>query len=243
MITIKNLYREYKSKGKTISALENINLNVKQGEFISIVGPSGSGKSTLLNLIAGFFKPSSGSIFLNGKPIKKAGPDRGVIFQEDSLFPWMTVEKTIKMSINKNSKSIEYYLNLVGLKGFNTAYPFELSGGMKQKVSIARTLALNPDVILMDEPFSSLDEQTRMNLDSELKELWKMEKKTIIFITHNIEEAIFLSSRIILLTKRPGRIQTEWVFDSNPDFYSTEMSNLRKEIQDQMDLCCKDKSL
>lgn len=241
MINIKNLYREYNQKGTVVSSLENINLSVKRSEFLSIIGPSGCGKSTIINLIAGFFRPSSGSITLKGTSIKSPGPDRGVIFQEDSLFPWMTVEENIRMSINKKSKSIEYYLDLVGLKGFNSAYPFELSGGMKQKVSIARILALNPDVILMDEPFSSLDEQTRIKLDYELKELWGNEKKTIIFVTHNIEEAIFLSSRVILLTKRPGSIQKEWIFDKNPDFFSIEMLKLREEIKDQMDLCCKEK--
>ena len=140
---------------------------------------------------------------------------------------------------------MDYYLELVGLKGFNKAYPHELSGGMKQKASIARTLALSPDLILMDEPFSSLDEQTRIRLDYELKELWKKEKKTIIFVTHIIEEAIYLSTRVILFTKRPGTVQKEWNFDphKNWDFFSSEMLNLREQIKNQMDLCCQEKCL
>lgn len=241
MISIKEINREYHSKGQLISALDNINLEIRKGDFISIIGPSGCGKSTLINIIAGFIKPTSGTVLLNENKITAPGPDRGVVFQENSLFPWMTVEENLKLALNEKSKPIEHYLNLVGLKGFNNAYPHELSGGMKQKVSIARTLALSPDVILMDEPFSSLDEQTRIKLDYELKEIWKKEKKTVIFVTHIIEEAIFLSTKVVLLTKRPGKIQKEWSFDQQKkwDFFSQEMLDLRGTIKNQMELCCK----
>lgn len=242
MISIENISREYRSKEGQIKALSNINLQVEEGDFISLIGPSGCGKSTLINMIAGFLQPSEGEIKLKGREIRKPGPDRGVVFQENSLFPWMTVEENLNLALKNSNKSVDYYLDIVGLKGFHKAYPHELSGGMKQKVSIARTLALNPEVILMDEPFSSLDEQTRIQLDYELKEIWEREKKTIIFVTHSIEEAIYLSTKVVLLTKRPGSIQKEWELDREKrwNFYSPEMLALREEMKNSMDLCCKD---
>ncbi|MBB6481259.1 ABC transporter ATP-binding protein [Spirochaeta isovalerica] len=242
MISIENISREYRSKEGQVRALSHINLHVAEGDFISLIGPSGCGKSTLINMIAGFIQPTEGTIRLNGKPIRKPGPDRGVVFQENSLFPWMTVEENMKLALRNSRKAVDYYLDIVGLKGFHKAYPHELSGGMKQKVSIARTLALSPDVILMDEPFSSLDEQTRIQLDYELKEIWEREKKTIIFVTHSIEEAIYLSTKVVLMTKRPGRIQREWELDRGKrwNFYSPDMLSLRKEMKNSMDLCCKD---
>lgn len=240
MIDIENVSRTYLSGSRDVEALRDISLTVNEGEFLSVLGPSGCGKSTLLNMIAGFIKPSSGSIRLDGKSVGAPGPDRGVVFQENSLFPWMTVEQNIRLAMKGNSDPIDYYLDLVGLKGFNRAYPHELSGGMKQKASIARTLALKPRVILMDEPFSSLDEQTRMRLDGELKALWIREKKTIIFITHIIEEAVFLSERIVLLSQRPGTVQEIWKTDPGKkwDFFSTEMQEFREKIKNRMDLCC-----
>jgi NitT/TauT family transport system ATP-binding protein len=245
----KNVSKIFISKdlGKGIIALKDINLNVEKNEFLCIVGPSGCGKSTLLHMIAGFERPTSGEIRLKGKPVDKPSPHRGVVFQEFSLFPWKSAVENIIFALKcKGVPSREHigiakkYLNYVGLKGFDNAKPHELSGGMKQKVAIARTLALDSDILLMDEPFSSLDEQTRIRLDYELLDIWEKNKKTVIFVTHFLEEAIKIADRILLLSSRPGRIQDEFLINlPRPrEEFGKELIEIHKEILGKFMLCC-----
>lgn len=195
-------------------AVENVTLDIQQGEFVSIVGPSGCGKSTLLDLIAGLTKPSSGQILLSGKQITQPGLDRGIVFQQYALYPWLTALENIEFGLEAKGvdkktrrEKAQYYLQLVGLSGFEKHYPNELSGGMKQRVAIARSLAYEPEILLMDEPFAALDAQTRETLQEELIKIWQSSKKTIVFITHSIDEAIFLSQRVAIMTSRPGRFK------------------------------------
>ena len=195
-------------------AVENVTLDIQKGEFVSIVGPSGCGKSTLLDLIAGLTKPSVGEILLNGKIITGPGLDRGIVFQQYALYPWLTALQNIEFGLEAKGvdkktrrEKATYYLNLVGLSGFENHYPNELSGGMKQRVAIARSLAYEPEILLMDEPFAALDAQTRETLQEELINIWKSSKRTIIFITHSIDEAIYLSQRVAIMTSRPGKIK------------------------------------
>lgn len=195
-------------------AVDHINLEVKAGEFMVIVGPSGCGKSTLLDLLAGLTTPTSGQILLDQKPITGPALDRGIVFQQYALFPWLTALGNIEFGLEakgvgklERRQTAEHFLHLVGLKGFEQHYPNELSGGMKQRVAIARSLAYNPDVLLMDEPFAALDAQTRETLQAELLRIWRSSGKTIIFITHSIDEAIYLGQRVAIMTSRPGRIK------------------------------------
>lgn len=236
-----------KDLGKGIIALKDIDLSVGQNEFVCIVGPSGCGKSTLLHMIAGFEQPTSGEIRLRGEPVDKPSSHRGVVFQEFSLLPWKSALENIIFAlqckgvpVKGQAETAKKYLNLVGLKGFDDARPHELSGGMKQKVAIARTLALESDILLMDEPFSSLDEQTRIRLDYELLDIWEKNKKTVIFITHCIEEAIKLADRIILLSSRPGRIQKEFLIQMpRPrEAFGKELIEIHREILCNFMLCC-----
>lgn len=219
-----------------VSALQDINLEVKQGEFMVIVGPSGCGKSTLLDLLAGLTKPNSGQILLDGKAISGPDLDRGIVFQQYALFPWKTALANVEFGLEtkgvgrkERRRIAQQYINLVGLAGFENRYPHELSGGMKQRIAIARSLAYDPEVLLMDEPFAALDAQTRETLQSELLRIWETTKKTIIFITHGIEEAVYLGQRVAVMTSRPGRIKqvievpfesrtTEEDLRSNPEF-------------------------
>ncbi|MGG4555132.1 ABC transporter ATP-binding protein [Paenibacillus humicus] len=197
-----------------VSALQDIHLEVKQGEFMVIVGPSGCGKSTLLDLLAGLTKPSSGQILLDGKAIAGPDLDRGIVFQQYALFPWKTALANVEFGLEakgigkkeRREAALEY-IQLVGLSGFENRYPHELSGGMKQRIAIARSLAYDPEVLLMDEPFAALDAQTRETLQSELLRIWEATKKTIIFITHGIEEAVYLGQRVAVMSSRPGRIK------------------------------------
>ncbi|MGE8538556.1 MAG: ABC transporter ATP-binding protein [Acinetobacter sp.] len=195
-------------------AVENVTLDIQQGEFVSIVGPSGCGKSTLLDLIAGLTRPSSGQILLNGKEITRPGLDRGIVFQQYALYPWLNALQNIEFGLEAKGvdkktrrQKAQYYLELVGLAGFEQHFPNELSGGMKQRVAIARSLAYEPEILLMDEPFAALDAQTRETLQEELLNIWRTSKATIIFITHSIDEAIYLSQRVAIMTSRPGRIK------------------------------------
>ncbi len=237
----------YPKEKKGIYALQDINLRVEKNEFVCLIGPSGCGKTTLLHMIAGFEKPTRGQILVNGTEVKGPSPERGVVFQESSLYPWKSVLGNVEFGLKaqgvpkgERAKIVRHYLNLVGLRGFDHARPHELSGGMKQKVAIARTLALEPDILLMDEPFGSLDEQTRNRLDMELLNIWEEEMKTVIFVTHCIEEAVLLADRVILFTKRPGRIQKEMRLEmSRPrNMFSPAVSNVRKELLQHLMLCC-----
>lgn len=219
-IEIKNVSRTFtirrNSNGgkEDFTALQNVNLTVYQGEFLTIVGPSGCGKSTLLDIIAGLAKPNSGEIYIDNKLITKPDLDRGIILQGYALFPWRTVRKNVEFGLEikkvpKNQKKdiSQTYIDLVGLQGFEDRYPHELSGGMKQRVAIARALAYAPEVLLMDEPFAAVDAQTREILQDELLRIWEETNKTIIFVTHSIDEAVALADRVAVMSTNPGRIK------------------------------------
>ncbi|TVT26954.1 ABC transporter ATP-binding protein [Salinicoccus cyprini] len=203
-----------KGKNDSLHVLEDIDFSIKEGEFVSLLGPSGCGKSTILKLIAGLSHPTSGDLKVNGTPVEGPGTDRVVVFQEGGLFPWMTVLENVTYGLKiKKMKRVEAEekamegLRMVHLANFTNAYPHELSGGMKQRVAIARALVMDPDVLLMDEPFAALDEQTRLILHQELQDIWQKTGKTILFITHNIREALTLSDRVLLMSTRPGTIK------------------------------------
>jgi NitT/TauT family transport system ATP-binding protein len=209
------------SRGEPLLALHDVNLQVENNEFFSIVGPSGCGKTTLLNLLAGFEQPTRGTLKVGGELITAPGWERAVVFQEYALFPWYSVVENIRYGLRRKRmpeaqqrELVEHYVNMVGLRGFETRYPRELSGGMRQRVSIARALAVNPSILLMDEPFASLDVQTREFMQDELLKIWQREPKTVIFVTHSIDEAIRLSDRIAIMAPRPGRVQEIMTVDS-----------------------------
>jgi len=213
-IRFENISKVFTARGTTVTALRDINLDVRVGEFLVIVGPSGCGKSTLLDLLGGLAQPSGGRILVDGRPVTGPGLDRGVVFQQYALLPWRTALGNVQFGLEakhvprrERAGRAREYLNLVGLSGFHDRYPHELSGGMKQRVAIARSLAFDPDVLLMDEPFAALDAQTREGLQDELLRIWEQTGKTIVFITHGIEEAVYLGQRVAVLTSRPGRIK------------------------------------
>lgn len=202
------------SSSKELLALGGVNLNIHKGEFISIVGPSGCGKSTFLDLVGGLSKPNEGNIYIDGKAVDGPGLDRGIVFQQYALFPWRTALGNVEFGLesqkipkNERTEIAQKYLSLVGLSSFEDRYPYELSGGMKQRVAIARALAFDPDILLMDEPFGALDAQTREILQRELLQIWEETHKTILFITHSIDEAVFLSDKVAIMTARPGVIK------------------------------------
>ncbi|WP_040835250.1 ABC transporter ATP-binding protein [Nocardia brevicatena] len=199
---------------KDFTAIRDITIDVAPGEFLVLVGPSGCGKSTLLDLLGGLSTPTSGRILLDGEPLTGPGLDRGIVFQQYALLPWRTARKNIEFGLEvkglpaaERRELAEHHLELVGLQGFGDRHPHELSGGMKQRVAIARSLAFDPEVLLMDEPFAALDAQTRESLQDELLRIWEATGKTILFITHGIDEAIYLGQRVAVLTSRPGRIK------------------------------------
>ena len=206
--------------GERLLALDHINLQVKAGEFLCIVGPSGCGKSTLLHVIAGLHRPTSGEVLVDGKPVQGTGTDRILIFQELGLFPWLTVGENVEFGLKMKGVSkaeregkTRDYLRLVHLAQFRDSYTHQLSGGMRQRVALARALATEPDVLLMDEPFAALDAQSRDLLHDELERIWAETGRTIIFVTHNVREAVRLGDRVALLTFRPGRVKTEFAVD------------------------------
>jgi NitT/TauT family transport system ATP-binding protein len=214
LMKIENLAKVYTRDAKETVSLENINFSVNRGEFISIVGPSGCGKTTLLEILSGLRLPTSGTVKIKGETI--IGPHRsiGIVFQEESTFPWRTVQENVEFGLQmQGSPKAEYrekalkMIDLVGLKGFENSYPYELSGGMRQRVAIARTLVTQPEIVVMDEPFGALDEQTRLILGGELLNIVKQTKATVVLVTHSIQEAALLSDRIIVLSARPGRIK------------------------------------
>ncbi|WP_246168339.1 ABC transporter ATP-binding protein [Paenibacillus antarcticus] len=212
-IAISGLTKIYKGRSGNTIALQNTDLSIQENEFVCVVGPSGCGKTTLLNIIGGLEEATSGSVQLDGVEVKGPGRERGVVFQQYALFPWKTVLENIefglklrRISKKERKERAEHYLELVGLKDFAHAYPKELSGGMKQRVAIARAYAVEPEVLLMDEPFGALDAQTRAQLQEELLKTWMKEKKTCFFITHDVEEAVILAQRVVIMSARPGRI-------------------------------------
>ncbi|CAH1193220.1 Nitrate import ATP-binding protein NrtD [Paenibacillus allorhizoplanae] len=213
-IEIKDLSKIYNGRNGDVVALQNTNLTINENEFVCVVGPSGCGKTTLLNIIAGLEHASSGSVTVDGKEVKGPGKERGVVFQQYALFPWKTVLKNVEFGLKLRGYSkaerrerAEHYIEMVGLKDFAQAYPKELSGGMKQRVAIARAYAVQPEVLLMDEPFGALDAQTRAQLQEELLNTWQSEKRTCFFITHDVEEAVILAQKVIVMSARPGRIK------------------------------------
>lgn len=229
---------------KQLVVLQNINLQVYANEFVCIVGASGCGKSTLLNIVAGLMPPTAGQVLMDGEPVLGPGPDRGMVFQSYSLFPWLTVADNIgfglklkRLSKAEQKEQIDYYMKVVGLAEFAKAYPKELSGGMKQRVAIARALANEPEVLLMDEPFGALDAGTKEQMQQFLLKLWQKTQTTILMITHDVEEAVFLSQRIYVMSDRPGQIKEEISINLplssnleaklNPDFIETKRKVMR----------------
>ncbi len=215
-IAVRGLTKTFQAiKGETVEAIHDLSFEVGDNEFVSIVGPSGCGKSTLLYIVAGFIAPTGGEVRIDDRPVREPGPDRGIVFQEYALFPWRTVQDNIKYGLEEKGvardeveRTVQKYLRLMGLEGFQHKYPRELSGGMKQRVALARTLAYEPDVLLMDEPFGALDAQTRELQQDELLAIWREKKKTVLFVTHSVEEAVYLSERVFVMTTRPGRIKS-----------------------------------
>ncbi|MDQ2839477.1 MAG: ABC transporter ATP-binding protein [Acidobacteriota bacterium] len=202
----------FEHDGKTTPVLENISLEVGDGEFLCLLGPSGCGKSTLLSIMAGFLSPTSGEIRIDGQAVRGPDPRRIFVFQERGTFPWLTVEGNVgfglfKLSRSEREQRIAHYIQMVGLRGFEKAYPPELSGGMKQRLEVARALAVNPDMLFLDEPFGALDSITRLVMRGELLRIWEAERKTIIFVTHDIDEAVQLADRVVVLSARPAKIQ------------------------------------
>ena len=213
-IEVRNVAQVFRGRAQDVVALEDVSLDVKPGRFVVLVGPSGCGKSTLLMMLAGLRQPTSGSILINGAPIEEPDPNRvGVVFQEASLFPWLTAEENVEFPLalrgvakGERRGKAEEMLKLVGLEGFGKRHPHELSGGMKQRVSIARGLVQDPPVLLMDEPFAALDEQTRMTMGDELLRIWAATGKTVVFVTHSLTEAVYLADEVAVMSARPGHI-------------------------------------
>jgi NitT/TauT family transport system ATP-binding protein len=247
-ITLSGVFRSYaNSRGSFTPALQNIDLEIEQGEFVCIVGPSGCGKSTLLHLLAGLDRPTTGEITVDGNPVQGPGTDRILLFQELGLFPWLTVRQNVEFGLKMAGVSRDerrdrarVFLRMVHLSHFEDHYIHQLSGGMKQRVALARSLALKPKILLMDEPFAALDAQTRDMLHDELERLWKETSPTIVFVTHNVREAVRLGDRVLLMSFRPGRIKSQFqvtlprprhVEDADVAYLSKEiLGQLREEI-------------
>jgi len=239
-------FRDVSMRFGQVEVLDDINLEVAEGELVCILGPSGCGKSTLLNIAGGFLAPAAGEVTIDGERV--TGPDRRriFVFQERGVFPWLTVEGNIGFGLfdlpeRERRARIAHYVQLVGLRGFERAYPRELSGGMKQRVEVARALAVNPDVLYLDEPFGALDSITRLQMRSELLRIWQAERKTILFVTHDIDESVQLADRVVVLTARPGRVRRVVTIDiAHPrDLSSARYLALRDEIFGEIGLAHK----
>ena len=230
-VQIQNVKKLFHGHHGNIEALNGVNLDIENNEFVCVVGPSGCGKSTLLNIIAGLLEPTSGEVYLDGNRIQGTGAERGVVFQQYALFPWLTVKKNVEfgLKLQNHTKTareeiINKYLQIVGLEKFADMYPKELSGGMKQRVAIARAYAVNPEVLLMDEPFGALDAQTRTQLQAELLKMWEEQRKTCFFITHDVEEAVILAQRVVIMSARTGRIKE--IVDINIPYPRTQATKM-----------------
>ena len=243
LLEVLQLDKTFAVDGGTVTAVERLSLAIDQHEFVAIVGPSGCGKSTFLHIVGGFEPASAGAVRLNGRPVGPPGPDRGMMFQELSLFPWLTAIENVAWPLEMKGlpKQLRFakaaeYLDLVHLSRFADLYPAQLSGGMKQRVGLARLFALDPDIMLMDEPFGALDSQTRELLQEELQSIWRRARKTALFVTHDIDEAIYLGTRVIVFTARPGRTKADIripTIDRSGDYRkSREYLDLRVEIWD-----------
>ena len=234
MIRLEHVAKEFPNPetGQVVQALADVDLGIEENEFVCLLGPSGCGKSTLLNLIAGFERPTAGRVLFDGEPVRGPGPDRGVVFQEPTLFPWLTVAQNVefglrnlRMDPTRRKKVVGRFLSLVGLSEFARSRAHQLSGGMRQRVALARVLALDPRALLMDEPFGALDAQTRDRLQDELLGIWQRDRKTVLFVTHNVDEAVYLADRVVVLAPAPEGISAD-VPISIPrprDRYSKEM--------------------
>jgi NitT/TauT family transport system ATP-binding protein len=215
-LEVTGVRKSYTKDGRTLAVVDVERFTVRDGEFVTVIGPSGCGKSTLLHIMGGFIKAEAGEISVHGRRVDGPGPDRGMMFQEFALFPWKTVAGNVAWGLEAQGfkkeqieDTVRAYLEMIGLTEFRNHYPAELSGGMKQRVALARVLAFNPEVLLMDEPFGALDAQTRESMQEELTRLWERTGKTIVFVTHDIDEAVYLGDRVVVLTARPGRIREE----------------------------------
>jgi NitT/TauT family transport system ATP-binding protein len=244
-LEVNHLYKQFPTRNGAITALKDINLHVEEGEFVCAVGASGSGKSTLLRLVAGLELPTSGEILVDGIKVTGPGADRGMVFQNYTLYPWMTVQENVGFGLKlqgistaERRQRTSYYLEVVGLTKFAKALPKELSGGMKQRVAIARALASQPKILLMDEPFGALDVQTKENMQQFLLEVWRRTQTSILMITHDVEEAVFLSQRIYVLTTHPGTIQREFqiALPDQRDYHIKRQPSFQTYRDDIMDL-------
>ena len=245
-LSAQHVHMTFTRDGKSTPVLNDVNLDVAEGEFLCIVGPSGCGKSTFLSAVAGFLSPTSGEIRIDGEAVSGPDPRRIFVFQERGVFPWLTVEGNIgfglfKLSAPERQQRIAYYIKLVGLGGFEEAYPSELSGGMKQRLEVARALAVNPDMLYLDEPFGALDSITRHTMRGELLRIWETERKTIVFVTHDIDEAVQLADRVMVMSARPAVIQQVVNIDiPHPrDISSPRYLELRDGILQQIGLAHK----
>jgi ABC-type nitrate/sulfonate/bicarbonate transport system ATPase subunit len=246
MVSISNVGVSFERGASVIDVLRGIDLEVFQGEFVCILGPSGCGKSTLLSLIGGFLEPTEGAVTIEGETVGGPDPRRILVFQERGVFPWLTVRGNIgfglfRLTKEERERRIEHYVRLVGLNGFEDAYPAELSGGMKQRVEVARALAVNPDMLLLDEPFGALDSITRLVMRRELLRIWQAEQKTIVFVTHDIDESVQLADRVVVLSTRPASIRRIVEIDvPRPrDISSRRYLNLRDAIFEELGLAHK----
>lgn len=245
-LQVRDLSKIYEDNGRAVVALEGVNLEVKESEFVMIVGPSGCGKTSLINIIGGLDEASSGEVLLDGKAVSGPGADRGMVFQGYSLFPWLTVQKNVefglkmkKMPAVERAEHARKYISLVGLEGFEDALPRQLSGGMKQRVAIARTLANEPEVLLMDEPFGALDAQTRVVMQELLADISRRTGTTILFITHDIDEAVLLGDRIYVMSRRPGTVRDAITVDipgerNHNSLVLPEFLETKKKIMDML---------
>jgi len=248
-LEVENLSKVYATEDGPIRALDRVSLRQERGEFVSIVGPSGCGKSTLLYVVGGFLQPTTGEINLRDRPVSGPGRDRGIVFQRYSLFPWLTVQDNIAYGLremgvprNERERIVADHVRLVHLEGCERRYPRELSGGMQQRVAIAQTLACNPEILLMDEPFGALDAQTRRILQDELRRIWRRGTQTVLFVTHDVEEAVALGTRIVVMASHPGRIKEVLTrgfdiddgdeFEANPAFASLKLHVWRSVKQE-----------
>lgn len=251
-LTVENVSKTFNSKKNIVYTLKDVKLEIKQGEFVCLLGPSGCGKSTLLNIIAGLDESTTGKVTLNGKTIKEPGTDRAVMFQESALFPWQTVIENVEFGMKiagvapaKRKEIALKYLKMVHLTKFQNSYVHELSGGMKQRVALARALTLDSEVLLMDEPFAALDSQTKNILHMELQKIWLETGKTIILVTHNVEEAVLLADRVIVMSARPGLIKKEFKIQlSRPRFIENVdltymLANVMKELKKEVEKVAK----
>ncbi len=240
-LSVEHVEMVFRTDERTLTVLSDISVTIHDGEFVCLLGPSGCGKSTLLNLLGGFLRPTSGAVLADGKEVDGPDPRRIFVFQERGVFPWLTVEGNIAFGLSALSDEdraarVAHYVQMVGLSGFERAYPAELSGGMKQRVEVARALAVNPDVLFLDEPFGALDSITRMKMRSELLRIWAAEKKTVVFVTHDVDEAVQLADRVVVMAARPGRVSK--IFDVDVprprDMSTARYLKLRDDIADEI---------